>query len=69
MIDTLTALKGLPEIQRRALVLYYLGGFPVGDIARIEGAPEGTIKARLARGRQALATMLASNDDTAARLT
>ncbi len=60
--DIISALKRLPEAQRRALVLYYLGGFPVGDLVLMEGAPEGTIKARLARGRQALASLLASHD-------
>ncbi|HTF10163.1 MAG TPA: sigma factor-like helix-turn-helix DNA-binding protein [Asanoa sp.] len=43
-------------------MLFHLGGFSVGDIARAEGAPEGTIKARLARGRRALAPMLATTD-------
>ncbi|MET7395814.1 SigE family RNA polymerase sigma factor [Dactylosporangium sp. NPDC005572] len=61
-LDLVNALKRLPEAQRRALVLFHLGGFSVGDIARVEGAPEGTIKARLSRGRQALAPMLATTD-------
>jgi RNA polymerase sigma-70 factor, ECF subfamily len=58
--DLVMALKRLPEPQRRALVLFYLGGLAVNDIARSEGVPEGTIKARLARGRQALAPLLPS---------
>ncbi len=57
--DLVAALKRLPEPQRRALVLYHLGGFSVADIARAEGVPDGTVKARLARGRQALASLLA----------
>jgi RNA polymerase sigma-70 factor (ECF subfamily) len=32
---------------------------PVAEVARETGAPEGTVKARLARGRVALAGLLA----------
>ena len=57
-----TALKQLPEAQRRAIVLHHLADLPVGEIARIEHCPEGTVKARLSRGRAALATLLAPSD-------
>jgi RNA polymerase sigma-70 factor (ECF subfamily) len=50
-----TALRQLPEHQRRAIVLHHLVGMTVEDIARETGAPIGTIKARLSRGRNALA--------------
>lgn len=53
-----SALRELPEAQRRALVLHHLAGLPVAELARIEGCPTGTIKARLARGRAALADRL-----------
>jgi RNA polymerase sigma-70 factor, ECF subfamily len=56
------ALKQLPEAQRRAVVLHHLGELPVVEIARIEQCPEGTVKARLSRGRAALATLLAPQD-------
>ena len=56
------ALKQLPEAQRRALVLHHLGELPIAEIARIERCPEGTVKARLSRGRAALATILAPQD-------
>jgi RNA polymerase sigma-70 factor (ECF subfamily) len=59
LADTVAALRGLPEAQRRALAMFYLGGFAIAEIARAEGVPEGTIKARLSRGRQALAAVLA----------
>lgn len=59
LTDLVAALRRLPEPQRRAIVLYHLGGFPVREIAELEGAPEGTVKARLARGRQALGALLA----------
>jgi RNA polymerase sigma-70 factor (ECF subfamily) len=55
------ALRLLPEAQRRALVLHYLGDLPVAEIARIEGCPEGTVKGRLSRGRAALADLLAAD--------
>ena len=58
----IAALKQLPEAQRRAIVLHHLGELPVFEVARIEQCPEGTVKARLARGRAALATLLAPQD-------
>jgi RNA polymerase sigma-70 factor (ECF subfamily) len=58
LADTVAALRRLPEAQRRALTMFYLGGFSVLDIAAVEGVPEGTIKARLSRGRQAIAATL-----------
>ncbi|MFF5229118.1 RNA polymerase sigma factor [Dactylosporangium sp. NPDC000521] len=61
-LDLVTALRRLPEPQRRALVLHHLGGFSVAEIARMEGASENTVKARLSRGRQALAPMLTAAD-------
>ena len=52
------ALKRLPDAQRRAVVLHHLGGLSVEEIAQETGAPAGTVKARLSRGRQALAALL-----------
>jgi RNA polymerase sigma-70 factor, ECF subfamily len=52
------ALRQLPEAQQRALVLHHLAGFSVADIARLESCPEGTVKARLSRGRAALGSIL-----------
>jgi len=56
------ALKQLPEAQRRAVVLHHLGELSIDEIARIEQCPAGTVKARLARGRAALAPLLATQD-------
>lgn len=53
------ALKAIPEAQRRAIVLHYLGGLSVAEVAHETGSPEGTVKARLSRGRAALAELLA----------
>jgi RNA polymerase sigma-70 factor (ECF subfamily) len=56
-----TALKQLPAAQRRALVLHHLCDLPVHEVARETGAPEGTVKARLSRGRTALAALLSDD--------
>ncbi len=57
------ALSRLPEPQRRAIVLHHLADLPVAAVAAEVGAPEGTVKARLSRGRAALAVLL-SDDAT-----
>jgi RNA polymerase sigma-70 factor (ECF subfamily) len=49
------ALRRIPAEQRRALVLFHLLGLTVTEIADETGAPVGTVKARLSRGRKALA--------------
>lgn len=57
-VALITALKQIPEAQRRAIVLHHLVGMPVEAIAHETGSPPGTVKARLARGRAALAKLL-----------
>lgn len=52
------ALKQVSPGQRQAIVLHYLVGLSVNEIARETGTPSGTVKARLSRGRQALAGYL-----------
>lgn len=52
------ALQQIPETQRRAIVLHHLADLPVAEVARIEHCPVGTVKARLSRGRTALAALL-----------
>jgi RNA polymerase sigma-70 factor (ECF subfamily) len=63
-VALMTALADLPEKQRQALVLHHLCDLSVEAVAREVGAPEGTVKARLSRGRTALATLLAPTDAT-----
>jgi RNA polymerase sigma-70 factor (ECF subfamily) len=63
-VALMTALRALPENQRQALVLHHLCDLPVHAVAREVGVPEGTIKARLSRGRTALAVLLAPADAT-----
>lgn len=57
-VAVVEALKQLPEPQRRALVLHHLCDLPVDAVAAEVGAPVGTIKARLSRGRAALQELL-----------
>lgn len=60
-VALVAALKQIPESQRRAIVLHHLGGLSVAEVAHETGAPEGTVKARLARGRAALAALLSDS--------
>ena len=53
------ALRGLSMPHRQVLVLHHLLGLPVEEVARELAIPVGTVKARLARGRRALARRLA----------
>lgn len=57
-VALVAALRQLPDAQRQALVLHHLCDLPVQAVAREVGVPEGTIKARLSRGRAALAVLL-----------
>ncbi|MEU6073084.1 SigE family RNA polymerase sigma factor [Micromonospora sp. NPDC047074] len=61
-VEVVAALRRLPEEQRTAIALYYLVGMPVAEVARQTAAPVGTVKARLSRGRAALAGLLAVSD-------
>ncbi|GAA0255908.1 SigE family RNA polymerase sigma factor [Cryptosporangium japonicum] len=57
-VTLVAALAVLPEKQRRAVVLHYVGDLSVAEIAEQEGAAIGTVKAWLHRGRTALAARL-----------
>ncbi len=50
--DVGEVLMRLPELYRTPLVLRYIQGFATKEIARMLGAPLGTILARLHRGRK-----------------
>jgi RNA polymerase sigma factor (sigma-70 family) len=49
------ALSTISEKYRLVMVLYYIEGFSTGDISGILDIPEGTVRSRLARGREQLA--------------
>ena len=57
----LAALRRLPFAQREALALHYLADLPVEAVAVRVGVPIGTVKARLSRGREALARLLSED--------
>jgi RNA polymerase sigma-70 factor (ECF subfamily) len=52
------ALRHLPDVYRRAIVLHYLCDLSVEQVAAETGSPAGPVKARLSRGRAALAVHL-----------
>lgn len=58
-----SALKALPPGQREAIVLHHLADRPVTEVAATLGVPIGTVKARLSRGRAALAVALADFEE------
>ena len=58
-LEIMTALRALPEAQRQVIALFYLADLPVETIAEELGVPAGTVKSRLSRGREALASHLA----------
>lgn len=57
-VALLAALRRLPAVQREAIALHHLADLPVHEVAEAVGSPVGTVKARLARGRAALAVLL-----------
>jgi len=59
-LDIVVALRALPAGQRIAIVLHYFVGMPIAEIAQQTEVAEGTVKARLSRGRKALAGLLDS---------
>ena len=61
-VALVAALAQLPEAQRRAIVLHHIADLPVREVARETGVAEGTVKARLSRGRTALAALLTPDD-------
>jgi RNA polymerase sigma-70 factor (sigma-E family) len=61
-VVTLTAaMRSLPPEQRYAIALHHLLDLSVAEVARQTGVSENTVKARLARGRRALAQLLTSD--------
>jgi RNA polymerase sigma-70 factor (ECF subfamily) len=61
-VALLAALRRLTPAAREAVVLHHLADLPVAEVAATLGVPVGTVKARLARGRAALARLLADDD-------
>ena len=51
-------LNQLPLAQRSVLLLHFIEGFPLEDIATVTGAPLGTVKSRLHYAKQALKKLI-----------
>lgn len=58
VVMLVTAMRKLPAAQREVIVLHHLADMSVDDVAAELGIPVGTVKARLFRGRAALAALL-----------
>ncbi len=52
--DVQRALRALPVKHRHALLLHYVMGLSVAEVAAEMGAPEGSVKSWLFRGRESL---------------
>jgi RNA polymerase sigma-70 factor (ECF subfamily) len=63
LVSLVAALRTLPLRQRQAVVLHHLVGLSIDEIAGQVHAPPGTVKARLSRGRAALARHLGDRGD------
>lgn len=53
-VEISEAMNKLPEKIRLVVVLYYVEDYKVKDIKKILKIPEGTVKSRLAKGRELL---------------
>lgn len=63
-IAVIAALRKISADQRMAIVLYHYAGLSIEEIAAETGATPSTVKARLARGRKALAPHLTEFADS-----
>lgn len=66
-IAVVAALRKISADQRMAIVLYHYAGLSVDEIAAETGAAPSTVKARLSRGRKALAPHLTEFAESLAR--
>src|SRR5258708_6210366 len=60
----LLALRDLSEVNRRAVIGFYLQGYSYEELAQLLGVPVSTVKGRLFQGRQQLKTLLRPLADT-----
>ena len=63
-IAVVAALRKISADQRMAIVLYHFAGLSIEEIAAETGTAPGTVKARLSRGRRALAPHLTEFADS-----
>jgi len=62
-LTLMAALERLPRAQREAIAMHHLADLPVHQVAAALGVPPGTVKARLSRGRAALAQLLSDGSE------
>jgi RNA polymerase sigma-70 factor (sigma-E family) len=62
-LDLHVAIRRLDEDLRSVVVLHYLADLPVDEVAAILEIPVGTVKSRLSRARNTLATRLRTEVD------
>jgi RNA polymerase sigma-70 factor (ECF subfamily) len=65
-VALVAALSRISAAQRHAVVLHHVVGLSVAEVAAECGVPEGTVKARLSRGRAALAVLLSDEEPSRA---
>ena len=67
--DVIEAMRDLPEHERSAMTLFYIGGYSMEEVATFLEVPVSTIKGRLHSARERLRTMLVDSvaDDLRAR--
>jgi len=58
------ALLRLDETLRLPIILHYIEGFTIKEIAKILRLPQGTVKSRMMRGRQELKKLLYEEEST-----
>ncbi len=66
VLDVERAIRKLPELQRRVLLLIGLEGMRYDEAAEILGVPIGTVQSRIGRARHTLRKLLEHNVDSAA---
>lgn len=59
VVDTL---RGLPQRQRAAALLYYVADMPVHEVAQVMEVAEGTVKALLSQARKNLRRSVGQDD-------
>lgn len=57
-VTLIDAMRRLPAAQREAIALHHLFDLSVAEVSALLNVPDGTVKARLSRGRAALAESL-----------
>jgi DNA-directed RNA polymerase specialized sigma24 family protein len=68
-VALVAGLRQLPYEQREALMLHHIVDLPIREIAVLLEVPEGTVKARLSRGRSRLAPLVHEFADDPAKET